>query len=84
MVARAGATVVAVSRSDDNLDEHIAPLVAEGLPIVPVAADASTDEGIATAIDAVRRADGRAVRSGQRGRRCGAVDVDARDPGQPG
>jgi len=59
MVARAGATVVAVSRSADNLDEHIGPLVAEGLPIVPVAADVSTDEGIATALDAARRADGR-------------------------
>ncbi len=59
MVARAGATVVAVSRSADNLDEHIGPLVAEGLPIVPVAADASTDEGIAATLDAVRRADGR-------------------------
>lgn len=60
LMARAGATVVAVSRSADNLDEHIGPLVDEGLPIVPVAADASTDEGIATALDAVRRADGRA------------------------
>jgi NAD(P)-dependent dehydrogenase (short-subunit alcohol dehydrogenase family) len=59
MVARAGATVIAVSRSADNLDEHIGPLVAEGLPIVPVAADVSTDEGIATALDAVRRAEGR-------------------------
>ena len=59
LVARAGATVVAVSRSADNLDEHIGPLVAEGLPIVPVAADVSTDEGIATALDAVRRTDGR-------------------------
>jgi len=59
MVARAGATVVAVSRSADNLDEHIGPLVAEGLPIVPVAADVSTDEGVATALEAVRRADGR-------------------------
>ena len=59
LVARAGATVVAVSRSADNLDEHIGPLVAQGLPIVPVAADVSTDEGIATALDAVRRAEGR-------------------------
>ena len=59
LVARAGATVVAVSRSADNLDEHIGPLVAEGLPIVRVAADVSTDEGIATALDAVRRAEGR-------------------------
>ena len=59
LVARAGATVVAVSRSADNLDEHIGPLVAQGLPIVPVAADVSTDEGIATTLDAVRRAEGR-------------------------
>ena len=41
-VARAGATVVAVSRSPENLDRHIGPLVAAGLPIVPVAADAGT------------------------------------------
>ena len=59
LLARARATVVAVSRSADNLDEHIGPLVAEGLPIVPVAADVSTDEGIATALEAVRRAEGR-------------------------
>ncbi len=59
LVARAGATVVAVSRSADNLDEHIGPLVAEGLPIVTVAADVSTDEGVATTIDAVRRTGGR-------------------------
>ncbi|WP_328356909.1 SDR family oxidoreductase [Mycobacterium sp. NBC_00419] len=59
MVAGAGATVIAVSRSADNLDHHIGPLVAEGLPVVPVAADVSTDDGIATALDAVRRAEGR-------------------------
>jgi len=59
LVASAGATVVAVSRSADNLAEHIGPLVAEGLPIVPVPADVSTDEGVATALDAVRSADGR-------------------------
>lgn len=59
MVARAGATVVAISRSADNLDEHIGPLVAEGLSVVPVAADASSDEGIATVLDAVRDIDGR-------------------------
>src|SRR5690606_18182272 len=35
------------------------PLVAEGLSVVPVAADASTDEGISTVLDAVRKADGR-------------------------
>ena len=58
MVARAGATVVAVSRSQTNLDKHIGPMVKEGLSIVPVAADASTDEGITKTIEAARRAKG--------------------------
>jgi len=58
MSARAGATVIAVSRSKENLDEHIAPLVRQGLAVIPVAADASTDEGIATVIDQARSATG--------------------------
>ncbi|BBY03635.1 SDR family NAD(P)-dependent oxidoreductase [Mycobacterium seoulense] len=58
MTARAGATVIAVSRSKDNLDEHIAPLAGQGLAVVAVAADASTDEGIAAVIDQARRAEG--------------------------
>lgn len=58
MVARAGATVIAVSRSKANLDKHIAPLVAEGLSIVPLAADVSTDEGVATAMEQAQRAKG--------------------------
>jgi len=58
MVARAGATVIAVSRSRANLDKHIAPLVAEGLSIVPVAADVSTDEGVAMAMEQAQRAKG--------------------------
>ncbi|ROO85228.1 NAD(P)-dependent dehydrogenase (short-subunit alcohol dehydrogenase family) [Actinocorallia herbida] len=58
MVAQAGATVIAVSRSQDNLDTHVAPLAKEGLKVVPVAADAATDEGIATALAAARGADG--------------------------
>jgi NAD(P)-dependent dehydrogenase (short-subunit alcohol dehydrogenase family) len=58
MAAEAGATVVAVSRSRANLDEHVAPLAAAGLPVIPLAADASTDAGIATVIDQVRRTDG--------------------------
>mgnify|MGYP005811172977 CR=1 FL=1 len=58
MTARAGATVIAVSRSKENLDEHIAPLARQGLAVVPVAADASTDEGIAAVIEHARRADG--------------------------
>jgi len=58
MTAQAGATVIAVSRSKENLDEHIVPLVRQGLAVVPVAADASTDDGIAAVIDQTRRADG--------------------------
>lgn len=58
MAAEAGATVVAVSRSQDNLDTHVAPLVDKGLSVVTVAADASTDEGIATVLDAARDAEG--------------------------
>jgi NAD(P)-dependent dehydrogenase (short-subunit alcohol dehydrogenase family) len=58
MAAEAGATVIAVSRSKENLDEHVAPLADQGLSVVPVSADASTDEGIATVMDQVRRTDG--------------------------
>src|ERR1035441_3332372 len=58
MIARAGATVIAVSRSKENLDEHVVPLAQQGLAVVPVAADASTDEGIASVIDQTLRADG--------------------------
>lgn len=58
MVARAGARVIAVSRSPENLEKHIDPLVAEGLSVVPVAADASTDEGIASVMAQVRRMNG--------------------------
>jgi 3-oxoacyl-[acyl-carrier protein] reductase len=57
-VARAGATVIAVSRSPENLDRHLGPLVAEGLPVVPVAADAATDDGIATVLERAGSADG--------------------------
>jgi 3-oxoacyl-[acyl-carrier protein] reductase len=59
LVAEAGATVVAVSRSKENLDEHVTPLAQRGLSVVPVAADASTDDGIATVIEHVRRTDGK-------------------------
>jgi len=59
MAAEAGATVVAVSRSQGNLDTHVGPLADKGLSVVTVAADASTDDGIATVLDAVRRTDGR-------------------------
>lgn len=58
LAAEAGATVVAVSRRQENLDEHVGPLVGQGLPVLTVAADASTDAGIATVMDAVRDAPG--------------------------
>ena len=58
MAAEAGATVIAVSRSKENLDEHVTPLAQRGLAVIPVAADASTDDGIAAVMDQVRRTDG--------------------------
>jgi NAD(P)-dependent dehydrogenase (short-subunit alcohol dehydrogenase family) len=58
MAAEAGATVIAVSRSKDNLDEHVAPLARRGLSVIPLAADASTDDGIASIMEQVRQADG--------------------------
>ena len=58
LTAEAGATVIAVSRSQDNLDTHIAPLADKGLAVVPVAADAATDEGIAAVLDVARQTEG--------------------------
>jgi NAD(P)-dependent dehydrogenase (short-subunit alcohol dehydrogenase family) len=58
--AEAGATVVAVSRSKENLDTHVAPLARQGLSVVPVAADASTDDGIAKVLDQIRITAGKA------------------------
>jgi NAD(P)-dependent dehydrogenase (short-subunit alcohol dehydrogenase family) len=58
MAAQAGATVVAVSRSKENLDEHVGPLAKDGLSVEPVSADASTDDGVATVLDHVRRIEG--------------------------
>lgn len=54
MAARAGATVVAVDRTPEGIEQDIAPLIAEGLPIVPVAADVQTPEGVAAAMECVR------------------------------
>jgi NAD(P)-dependent dehydrogenase (short-subunit alcohol dehydrogenase family) len=59
MLAEAGATVVAVSRSQEKIDKNISPLTAKGLSIVPVVADVSTDEGIAATMEQVRRTKGR-------------------------
>jgi NAD(P)-dependent dehydrogenase (short-subunit alcohol dehydrogenase family) len=58
MLAEVGATVVAVSRSKEKLDKHVAPLVARGLSIVPLVADVSTDEGVAAVMEHVRRTKG--------------------------
>jgi NAD(P)-dependent dehydrogenase (short-subunit alcohol dehydrogenase family) len=58
MAAEAGATVVAVSRSKENLEEHIAPMAKNGLSVVPVSADASTDDGVAAVLDQVRGTEG--------------------------
>ncbi len=58
MVAEAGATVIAVSRGKDNLDNHVAPLTDQGLPVVPVAADVSTEDGVAATIEAALQAEG--------------------------
>lgn len=58
VLAEAGATVLAVSRGHANLDQHIGPLANAGLPVVPVAADVSTDAGVAAVMEAAARADG--------------------------
>jgi NAD(P)-dependent dehydrogenase (short-subunit alcohol dehydrogenase family) len=58
LLGEAGATVIAVSRSQQKIDKNIAPLVARGLAIVPVVADVSTDEGVAATMQQVRRAKG--------------------------
>jgi 3-oxoacyl-[acyl-carrier protein] reductase len=58
MLAEVGATVVAVSRSQEKIDKNLAPLVAQGLSIVPLVADTSTDEGVAATMEQVRRTKG--------------------------
>lgn len=58
LVAQAGATVLGVSRGAENLAKHVEPLANEGLKVVPVQADAATDEGVATVLGAARQADG--------------------------
>lgn len=58
MAACAGATVIGVSRNQDNLDRHLGPLVAQGLPVIPVAADVETEAGVATVMSRVRATPG--------------------------
>lgn len=58
LAARAGATVIAVSRSPAKLERDIAPLAAQGLSVQPLAADIATDQGVAAALDAAKNARG--------------------------
>ncbi|MFI5720511.1 SDR family NAD(P)-dependent oxidoreductase [Nocardia sp. NPDC051750] len=58
LVAQAGATVLGVSRGAENLAKHVEPLAGEGLKVVPVQADAASEEGVATVLEAARQADG--------------------------
>ena len=55
MLAEAGATVVAVSRSREKIDKNLAPAARARLSIVPLVADVSTDEGVAATMEAARR-----------------------------
>ncbi|GAB2658584.1 SDR family NAD(P)-dependent oxidoreductase [Nocardia goodfellowii] len=58
MLAEAGSTVIAVSRSKDNLAANVEPLAAEGLPVIAVVADAATDAGITTVLAHARQTPG--------------------------
>jgi NAD(P)-dependent dehydrogenase (short-subunit alcohol dehydrogenase family) len=57
-LAEVGATVIAVSRSQEKIDKNMAPLIARGLSIVPVVADVSTDAGVAATMEQVQRTKG--------------------------
>lgn len=58
LAAEAGATVVGVSRRRENLEQHLGPLIAEGLDIIPVAADVETEAGVAAVMATVRTTPG--------------------------
>lgn len=58
MCARAGATVVAADIDAEKLERDIAPLIAEGLAIVPVVADALSETGVEAIMDYARDAEG--------------------------
>ena len=53
LAAEAGATVIGVSRRQSNLDQHLGPMIAEGLKVIPVAADLETEAGIAATMEQV-------------------------------
>jgi NAD(P)-dependent dehydrogenase (short-subunit alcohol dehydrogenase family) len=58
MAAQAGATVIGVSRDPANLDQHLGLLIADGLSVIPVAADVETDEGVDAVMACVRKTKG--------------------------
>lgn len=58
MIAEAGATVIGVSRRQENLEQHLGPLIAEGLSVIPIAADVETDEGVAAVMECARQTKG--------------------------
>lgn len=58
MAARAGAIVIGVSRKQSNLEQHLGPLIEEGLAVIPCAADVETDEGVALVMKCVRATKG--------------------------
>lgn len=58
-LAQAGATVIATSRSAEKIERNLVPLLAQKLAIVPVLADVSSDEGIATVMARVRATPGK-------------------------
>lgn len=58
MLAQAGATVIAAGRTPAKFETNLAPLIAQGLSIVPVQADVGTDEGVAAVMDAALGAKG--------------------------
>src|SRR5438105_3028065 len=58
VAASAGAAVLAVDLSQESLDKHIAPLVADGLPITSMTADVLKDDGIAAIIERTRKMPG--------------------------
>ncbi len=58
ILAEAGATVIAAGRTQAKFDVHIAPLMAQGLSIVPVIADVGTDDGVDAVMQAALAAPG--------------------------
>lgn len=58
MAAQAGATVIGVSRREENLEEHLGPMITEGLSVIPVAADVESDAGVDQVMERVRATDG--------------------------